>query len=105
MLEEEIRTIEDNRCDLDEMIMDLYELKPLLEKCGDDTILKGYDECDAIGLSISEWYIRTKPVLKNITGWFAMYYEQKIELSHKTTDLKQKIKKLRHEALASFNKS
>ena len=105
MLEEEIRTIENHRCELDEIITDLYELKPLLEKCGDDTILKGYDECDTIGLSISEWYIRTKPVLKNLTAWLSMYYEQKIELSQKTNDLKHKIKKLRHEVLTSFNKS
>jgi len=105
MLEEEIHTIEDNRRDLDEIITDLYELKPLLEQCGNDRILKGYDACDAIGLSISEWYIRTKPVLKNITAWLDMYYEQKIELSHKTIDLKQKIKKLRHDVLTSFNKS
>lgn len=105
MLGEEIKTLDSSRSDLDEMISDLYELKPLLEKCGDDTFLKEYEECDTVGLSISEWYIRTKPVLKNLTSWLSMYYEQKIELSQKTNDLKQKIKKLRHEVLTSFNKS
>jgi len=34
-----------------------------------------------------------------------MYYEQKIEAHDSTENLKQKIKKLRHEVLASFNKS
>ena len=105
MLEEEIRTIEDNRCDLDEMIMDLYELKPLLEKCENDTLLKGYGKCESSTFSLSEWYIRTKPLLKDMVSWLKMYYEQKIEAHDNTENLKQKIKKLRHEVLASFNKS
>ena len=105
MLEEEIRTIEDNRCDLDEMRIDLFELKPLLEKCENDTLLKRYGKCESSTFSLSEWYIRTKPLLKDMVSWLKMYYEQKIEAHDNTENLKQKIKKLRHEVLASFNKS
>ena len=57
MLEEELEDLSRKRSELDEIIADLYELKPLLEKCENDTILKGYDACDATVLSLTEWYI------------------------------------------------
>ena len=105
MLEEELEDLSRKRSELDEIIADLYELKPLLEKCENDTILKGYGKCESSTFSLSEWYIRTKPLLKDMVSWLNMYYEQKIETRRETDKLKQKIKTLRHEVLASFNKS
>ena len=105
MLEEELDDLTKRRLELDEIISDLYELKPLLEKCESDTLLKGYGQCESSTFSLSEWYIRTKPLLKDMVSWLKMYYEQKIEAHDNTENLKQKIKKLRHEVLASFNKS
>jgi len=105
MLEEELEDLSRKRSELDEIIADLYELKPLLEKCENDTILKGYDACDTAVLSLTEWYIRTKPLFKDLVCWLNMYYEQKIETQRETDKLKQKIKTLRHSVLASFNKS
>src|SRR5210317_1092933 len=40
MLEEELDDLTRKRSELDDIIADLYELKPLLEKCESDTILK-----------------------------------------------------------------
>jgi hypothetical protein len=105
MLEEELDDLSRKRSELDEIITDLYELKPLLEKCENDTLVKGYIECETETFSLSEWYIRTKPLLKDLVSWLKMYYEQKIEMYDETENLKQKIKTLRHSILASFNKS
>ena len=104
MLDEEIDDLTKRRSELDEIISDLYELKPLLKKCENDTLLKGYGECESNTFSLSEWYIRTKPLLKDMVSWLNMYYEQKIEVHDSTEKLKHKIKKLRHEVLVSFNK-
>jgi hypothetical protein len=105
MLEEELDDLTRKRSELDDIIADLYELKPLLEKCESDTVLKEYNECDVSVLSLAEWYIRTKPLFKYIVSWLKMYYEQKLETKQETDQLKQKIKTLRHSVLASFNKS
>jgi hypothetical protein len=105
MLEEELDDLTKRRLELDEIISDLYELKPLLEKCENDTLLKGYKECESSTFSLSEWYIRTKPLFKDLISWLKMYYEQKMETQNETDQLRQKIKKLRHEILTSFNKS
>ena len=105
MLEEELDDLTKKRDELDEIITDLYELKPLLEKCENDTVVKGYRECEKQTLALTEWYIRTKPLFKDLVSWLKMYYEQKIETQGQTEELKQKIKTLRHSVLASFNKS
>lgn len=105
MLEEELYDLTKRRSELDEIISDLYELKPLLEKCENDTLLKGYREFESNTFSLSEWYIRTKPLIKDMVSWLNMYYEQKIEVHDNTEKLKHKIKKLRHDILVSFNKS
>ena len=104
MLDEELDDLTKRRSELDEIISDLYELKPLLKKCENDILLKGYGECESNTFSLSEWYIRTKPLLKDMVSWLNMYYEQKIEVHDSTEKLKHKIKKLRHEVLVSFNK-
>jgi len=105
MLEEELESLCKRRSELDEMISDLYELKPLLEKCENDTILKGYEECDNIGLSLGEWYIRTKPLFKDLVSWLNMYFEQKVEMTEKMEILRHRVKTLRHDLITSFNKS
>jgi len=105
MLEEEVDDITKKRLELDEIITDLYELAPLLEKCDTDTIMNGYKECETISLTLTEWHIRSKPLLKNIVSWLNMYYEQKIDIYDKTDDLNKKIKSLRHSILATLNKS
>lgn len=105
MLEEELENLARRREELDDIISDLYELKPLLEKCENDTILKEYKECDKSALSLTEWYIRTKPLFKDLVSWLKMYYEQKLETQGQMHNLKNKIKNLRHSVLATFNKS
>lgn len=105
MLKEEFDDLALRRSELDEIISDLYELKPLLEKCENNTLIKGYNKYESEIFSLTEWYIRTKPLLKNLISWLSMYYEQKIEIHDNTESLKQKIKKLRHDILMSFNKS
>ena len=105
MLEEELEELSRKRLELDEIISDLYELKPLLEKCENNTLVKGYKECETDTFALTEWYIRTKPLFKDLISWLKMYYEQKIEIHDNTDNLKQKIKKLRHDVLTTFNKS
>jgi hypothetical protein len=105
MLEEEVGDLTKMRAELDEIISDLYELKPLLEQCENNTIVKEYIECETFSLSLIEWHVRTKPLFKNLVSWLQMYYQQKVETHEKTDHLKHKIKTLRHSVLASFNKS
>jgi hypothetical protein len=105
MLEEEVDDIKKKRLELDEIITDLYELAPLLEKCETDTVINEYRECETMSLTLTEWHIRSKPLLKNIVSWLNMYYEQKIDIYDKTGELNKKIKNLRHSILATLNKS
>jgi hypothetical protein len=105
MLKEELTDIDKKRAELDDIISDLYELKPLLEQCENNAVIQGYKECEAMSFALTEWYIRTKPLFKDFVCWLNMYFEQKVEISGKTEDLRHKIKTLRHSVLSSFNKS
>jgi len=104
-LEKEVDNLRISRVDFDEHVNELYELRPLLEKCNIDRLLKEYDEADAIACSVTEWYIRSTCLLKSITDWTTMYVKTKENVQKSSDRLHKKIKTLRHAALKEINKS
>ena len=106
MLEEELRLLKEFRDEKDELISDLYEIRPVIEKGkfeDYDALIEAFNSCENMTFELSTWHIKTRPVLMEKRLWIQQYLDDKCRMHSTMKVLKHEIRSLRHKILTRMN--
>ena len=106
MLEEELRLLKEFRDEKDELISDLYEIRPVIEKGkfeDYDALIEAFNSCENMSFELSTWHIKTRPVLMEKRQWIQQYLDDKCRMHSTMKVLKHEIRSLRHKILTRMN--